>query len=184
VSLSKGPQDDISPKTHVISINVNKDKNRVDFFRFLNGNVDQISKLRNLTMHDDSKMFILDDYTDDDDRSDYERERRESIELLYQISLQILEFGFDTVYDYLTSEVWYNRKDIYLNSPALTPARDKFKLYVDLYQSKPEVSKGLYKCPKCGSKEVLTAESQTRSADEPLTVFAKCIHCNKQWTMG
>lgn len=36
-------------------------------------------------------------------------------------------------------------------------------------------------CFKCHSKKVLYREMQTRSADEPMTVFALCLSCGKRW---
>lgn len=39
---------------------------------------------------------------------------------------------------------------------------------------------GLLQC-KCGSKKTSYYEKQTRSADEPMTVFAKCHTCGKRW---
>jgi len=39
---------------------------------------------------------------------------------------------------------------------------------------------GLLQC-KCGSRKTSYYEKQTRSADEPMTVFAKCHTCNKRW---
>lgn len=40
------------------------------------------------------------------------------------------------------------------------------------------------KCGKkceCGSEEVSFVELQTRSADEPMTIFYKCIRCKNVW---
>ena len=34
-----------------------------------------------------------------------------------------------------------------------------------------------YKCSKCGKNESNVATAQTRSADEPMTIFVTCIHC-------
>eukprot|EP00818_Percolomonas_sp_WS_P001056 CAMPEP_0117447888 /NCGR_PEP_ID=MMETSP0759-20121206/7109_1 /TAXON_ID=63605 /ORGANISM="Percolomonas cosmopolitus, Strain WS" /LENGTH=562 /DNA_ID=CAMNT_0005240241 /DNA_START=108 /DNA_END=1796 /DNA_ORIENTATION=+ len=41
---------------------------------------------------------------------------------------------------------------------------------------------GLFKCFKCKSDKVHTYELQTRSADEPMTVFCSCI-CGHRWRM-
>lgn len=35
----------------------------------------------------------------------------------------------------------------------------------------------LFKCGKCGSEEVRVREQQTRSSDEPLTIFVTCKKC-------
>ena len=36
----------------------------------------------------------------------------------------------------------------------------------------------MYKCPKCGSRKVTNFAMQTRSADEPMTVFCTCLKCS------
>ena len=44
-----------------------------------------------------------------------------------------------------------------------------------------EVEEGVLEC-KCGSKKVFSYSKQIRSADEPMTTFATCVICKKQWT--
>lgn len=41
---------------------------------------------------------------------------------------------------------------------------------------------GLLKCEACKSWNTRFVTVQTRSADEPMTVFATCIDCNTNWT--
>jgi transcription elongation factor S-II len=36
-------------------------------------------------------------------------------------------------------------------------------------------------CPKCRSNAVDTEQKQTRSADEPMTIFITCLNCGKKW---
>lgn len=45
-----------------------------------------------------------------------------------------------------------------------------------------EVEEGVTKCNKCGSERVFTYSKQVRSADEPMSTFAKCVKCKQQWT--
>jgi DNA-directed RNA polymerase subunit M/transcription elongation factor TFIIS len=40
---------------------------------------------------------------------------------------------------------------------------------------------GMLQCRKCGSKKTSYYELQTRSADEPMTVFARCHECPNRW---
>lgn len=40
---------------------------------------------------------------------------------------------------------------------------------------------GMYRCKKCGSKQTVAEQKQTRSADEPMTTFVKCLNCNNGW---
>lgn len=40
----------------------------------------------------------------------------------------------------------------------------------------------IYKCYKCGDKRCTTMQLQTRSADEPVTVFVTCLTCHNTFT--
>mmetsp|Transcript_36852 Transcript_36852/g.54132 ORF Transcript_36852/g.54132 Transcript_36852/m.54132 type:complete len:114 (+) Transcript_36852:101-442(+) len=36
-------------------------------------------------------------------------------------------------------------------------------------------------CPKCSHNEAYFMQMQIRSADEPMSVFYKCVQCSHQW---
>lgn len=40
---------------------------------------------------------------------------------------------------------------------------------------------GMFQCRKCKSKKTTFYQMQTRSADEPMTVFASCLACENRW---
>jgi DNA-directed RNA polymerase subunit M/transcription elongation factor TFIIS len=40
-----------------------------------------------------------------------------------------------------------------------------------------------FKCGKCKSRETSYYEMQTRSADEPMSIFITCLNCNNRWKM-
>ncbi len=42
---------------------------------------------------------------------------------------------------------------------------------------------GLFQCKKCRKNKTTYYEMQTRSADEPMTVFVTCHMCNSTWKM-
>ena len=44
-----------------------------------------------------------------------------------------------------------------------------------------QASKGIFQCPRCQSYEVDTEQKQTRSADEPMTIFCHCTKCDKRF---
>lgn len=44
-----------------------------------------------------------------------------------------------------------------------------------------EVTEGVYKCGVCGGKKTIQHEQQTRSADEPMTLFITCVNCKNTW---
>jgi DNA-directed RNA polymerase subunit M/transcription elongation factor TFIIS len=39
----------------------------------------------------------------------------------------------------------------------------------------------MYRCSRCGKRQCTYYEQQTRSADEPMTIFIRCVNCGKQW---
>eukprot|EP00055_Hartaetosiga_balthica_P016488 m.104631 g.104631 ORF g.104631 m.104631 type:complete len:256 (+) comp9113_c0_seq1:63-830(+) len=46
---------------------------------------------------------------------------------------------------------------------------------------KPGTKTSMLRCGKCGGKDCEYKEMQTRSADEPMTVFATCCKCGYRW---
>ena len=53
----------------------------------------------------------------------------------------------------------------------------------NIYDNNEEVEDGEFTCPnpKCRSKKCKWFQLQTRSADEPMTVFVQCTQCGKRW---
>ena len=39
----------------------------------------------------------------------------------------------------------------------------------------------IFLCKKCHKRECTYYEMQTRSADEPMTIFITCLNCGKHW---
>jgi DNA-directed RNA polymerase III subunit RPC11 len=39
-------------------------------------------------------------------------------------------------------------------------------------------------CPSCQADQAYFVEVQTRSADEPATLFYKCVDCGHRWKEG
>jgi transcription elongation factor S-II len=39
----------------------------------------------------------------------------------------------------------------------------------------------MFRCSRCGKRQCTYYEMQTRSADEPMTQFIRCLNCGKQW---
>ena len=54
--------------------------------------------------------------------------------------------------------------------------KDKSRLTTNI-----EASTDLFTCKKCKSKKCTYYELQTRSADEPATIFITCVDCGKNW---
>ena len=77
--------------------------------------------------------------------------------------------------------------ELMFNLPVSTmkKARDNYQMNIKLLKSKPEVRiDSVFPCLKCQSKNVISSEKQTRSADEPMTVFFACLNCGNNWKMN
>lgn len=55
-------------------------------------------------------------------------------------------------------------------------ARDK-----SIYEEKEEAMTDEFKCVRCKSRECTYYELQTRSADESMTTFIRCLNCGNRW---
>jgi len=49
------------------------------------------------------------------------------------------------------------------------------------YTNNIQASTDMFTCKKCKSKRCTYYELQTRSADEPATIFITCLDCGKNW---
>ena len=79
--------------------------------------------------------------------------------------------------------------------PTLTPyemyPENWFMLKDKLVQREQKILEGnksratdQFKCRRCQKRECTYYELQTRSADEPMTIFITCLNCGKEWRQG
>jgi len=118
------------------------------------------------------------------------------IHYLYKINSQRVISNLDTA-----SYIQNNRLLQRLRDKEFQPQDIAFMSYSDLYPEKwgdlieltmkreakmSEVDKSsatdMFKCGKCKKRECSYYEYQTRSADEPMTQFIRCLNCNNRWT--
>jgi DNA-directed RNA polymerase subunit M/transcription elongation factor TFIIS len=111
---------------------------------------------------------------------------------IYEVIGLIAKLGYDATYEYLSSSVanvqvgdlmTINRvrKNLVWMSPTMEKPRHKYEVDVEIKRNKTEVVAGASRCGRCGSEEVMTAQRQTRSADEPMTNFNLCVSCGNRW---
>jgi hypothetical protein len=50
--------------------------------------------------------------------------------------------------------------------------------------AKPAAMTTQFRCNRCGKRECSYMELQTRSCDEPMSVFVSCLTCGNRWRMG
>jgi transcription elongation factor S-II len=58
---------------------------------------------------------------------------------------------------------------------------EKYRKNKVLYETKKEAMTDQFKCRRCSSRETCYYEMQTRSADEPMTIFITCLNCGNRW---
>ncbi len=78
-----------------------------------------------------------------------------------------------------------------LASPATMQKREDSRQYHQLLANTTEQMEAVvsaatdeFKCRKCKSRCCTYMQKQTRSADEPMTTFIRCLDCNFQWREG
>jgi transcription elongation factor S-II len=57
----------------------------------------------------------------------------------------------------------------------------KMKRDASKFNDNIQASTNMYTCKKCRSTRCTYYEMQTRSADEPATIFVTCLDCGKHW---
>lgn len=75
---------------------------------------------------------------------------------------------------YMSSEELAPHKTKHIQQQIEKRANQKIKL---------RVSK-MYKCFRCGKRSTTSKEKQTRSLDEPATLFITCTYCGNNWKQG
>jgi transcription elongation factor S-II len=78
---------------------------------------------------------------------------------------------FMTAYD-MFPEKWFALKDKLLQ-------REQ-----KILEGNKSMATDQFKCRRCQKRECTYYELQTRSADEPMTIFITCLNCGKEWRQG
>jgi len=86
---------------------------------------------------------------------------------------------FEEILDFLTDAP--GPEFILWDQTALDEGRTKVAREIAIQQTEDVGVKGVGKCKYCPSTELVFAQKQTRSGDEAMTVFVRCVMCQKQW---
>ena len=63
-----------------------------------------------------------------------------------------------------------------------TDISQKIEEFDDYLVNPFEIVQGVSQCEKCGSKRTWNVQKQTRSSDEPMTTFSRCVDCGNSWS--
>jgi DNA-directed RNA polymerase subunit M/transcription elongation factor TFIIS len=84
------------------------------------------------------------------------------------------EFTFEDLMTWNETEIFPERnKDL---------AEKMFQREQRLLEGNKANATDQFKCGRCHKRECTYYELQTRSADEPMTIFIQCVNCGKRWT--
>lgn len=67
------------------------------------------------------------------------------------------------------------------NSPCYDNINARIDEHDDYLVHPFDVVEGVVQCPKCGCKKTWSVQRQTRSSDEPMTTFSRCVECKHSW---
>jgi DNA-directed RNA polymerase subunit M/transcription elongation factor TFIIS len=59
----------------------------------------------------------------------------------------------------------------------------KKREYID-FKKNNMATTDAYTCRRCGESKCTSLQLQTRSADEPMTIFARCVNCGNSFTIN
>lgn len=79
--------------------------------------------------------------------------------------------------------LYIKRKKIGYNHNEFKFIRDCFQEEEDFIMNPPVIEEGVISCKKCKSKRTFSFNKQTRSSDEQVTVFVRCVDCGSQFRM-
>ncbi len=84
-----------------------------------------------------------------------------------------------TPYDLINNKPWELYKEQWKDFVEEQNKNDKIVI-----DKTAEFTTTQFTCSKCKNNECKTYSLQTRSADEPTTIFVNCIKCNNTWKMS
>lgn len=104
---------------------------------------------------------------------------------IYEILCMLEDPNNDDNNEKLLKVVEYLKKDQLLWSHSIfNQEKKRIDEENDFMMCPYEISEGVLTCAKCGCKKIFSFSKQTRSMDEPTTVFAKCSKCGMKWCEG
>lgn len=126
-----------------------------------------VKKLVNLKRSDKSPLF-----------------RVENVDLIMNVIATIDKIGFDETFSYLKYVIEDNDFDIIKKSPIYIQYRKNnfIELTKDIVLK--QVRQSIFKCNKCGGKDIDVTVKQMRSSDEGATETYKCNTCGNIWKIG
>lgn len=138
----------------------------------------QIKKMNNISIYQyNQKQILFDDYD-----AHIHAATNQYIENIRKFAYIFLEGNIQNV-QYDLPENYFNNEKIIEGTDHEIWEKSYYskQLMAKQVLSKESITKGLFSCPKCKSFDVDTDQKQTRSSDEPMTIFCNCNACGKRF---
>ena len=106
---------------------------------------------------------------------------------LYTDHLRTIYMNLPNQFEHIKSGEITVQQYVFMTHQEMKPERwaeliaRKTKRDASRFNTNIEASTDMYTCKKCRSKKCTYYEMQTRSADEPATIFVTCLDCGKHW---
>lgn len=79
--------------------------------------------------------------------------------------------------------LFIKKKKMGYNHDQFLSIKSCFQEEEDFIINPPVIEEGVIECKKCKSKRTFSFNKQTRSSDEAVTVFVRCVDCKTQFRM-
>ena len=139
---------------------------------------DQIVLLLDLKYHNGKQFLIY--YNDPYHASD--------TGALYDYINMYVVGDFDDVYkqtlDILSNPKVVSIKNVIFGLNLFRNAEVKLQNKINANREQTDVEEGIYVCRNCASKRTIATSRQTRSLDEPSTIFVTCVSCKFSWSFS
>lgn len=84
----------------------------------------------------------------------------------------------------VTMDVKDMLNSILKNERAITERNMFESIRSDWHDEHLQVAEGMHTCENCKSKKTTSKEIQMRGADEPMTLFIRCVDCGNEWKLN
>ena len=101
--------------------------------------------------------------------------------MVFELISLLLTVGYSDSVKFLSTLT--SETEFLFNLPTLKVAREKSILDLKILKWKPKIEAGTSRCHRCKSQQLWVFEKQTRSSDEPMTLFYQCMNCGRRGTL-
>lgn len=104
--------------------------------------------------------------------------------LIYEVIGMCQQVGVELTCEYVQEMIDKGESrwtEIVFQFKSFSSSRNQYQADIIRIRDKIQVSDGILACPKCHSMKTSYTQSQTRSADEPMTIIAMCSVCGYNW---